>query len=55
MFSIMWMISADGVAEVLAAEVGIDFGGGKVFVAKHLLNGTKVGTVLHQFSGKAVT
>ena len=36
------------------AEMGIDLGSGKAFVAQHFLHGTEVGTILHQFCCETV-
>ena len=35
-------------------DMGVDFGGCDVFVAKHFLDDTKVGSVLYQMSGEGV-
>lgn len=50
----MGVIGADGVAQILAGEVGVYLGGGEAFVPQHLLHGTQVGPVLHQFGSKTV-
>ena len=51
----MGMEGGDGVAEGVAGEVGVDFGGGNAFVAKHLLHGAEVGSVFDQLGGEGVT
>ena len=51
----MRVIGLDGVAQGVTGEVGINLRGGDTFVSQHLLHGTEVGTVLHQFGGETVT
>ena len=53
-FPVVGVVGADGVAEVLGGEVGVDFGGDDAAVAEHFLHGTEVGTVLHEFGGEGV-
>ena len=40
---------------VLHGKLGIALGGGKAFVAEHLLNGTKVGAFLQHVSAEGMT
>ena len=51
---VVGMVGGNGVAECLAREVGVDFGGGYAFVTEHFLHSTEVGPVFDQFSGEAV-
>ena len=42
-------------AELVVGDVGVDLGGGNVGVAEHDLDGTDIGTVTEEISGKTVT
>ena len=54
-FLVVGVVRGDGVAEGVAGEMSVDFCGWDAFVAEHLLDGTEVGTVLHQLGGETVT
>ena len=53
-FGVMGVVGADGVAEGLATEVGVYFGGGERGMTQHLLHSPQVGSVLHQLGGKTM-
>ena len=48
------VVAEDFVAQAGAVDVDVDFGGGNVLVAEHLLNGAQVSTTLEQMCGKTV-
>ena len=48
------MVLHDFVAQAGAVDVDVDLGGGDALMAKHLLDGTQVGTALKQVSSKAM-
>ena len=48
------MVLDNGVSQVLNIEVGVDFGGSKVFVSEQLLDNAQVGAILQQMGGKGV-
>ena len=48
------MKKGDGTLDIVAVEVGVDFGGGDAFVAEHFLHGTEVGAALHEVGGERV-
>ena len=52
--AVVGVVGGDGVAEGLARDVGVDFGGGDGGVAEHLLHGAQVGAVVDQLGGEAV-
>ena len=48
------MVLDEGGAEEFAVDVGVDFGGGDGFVAKHFLDGAEVGTAFDEMGGEGV-
>ena len=48
------MEQGDGALDVVAVEMGIDFGGGDAFVPQHLLHGAEVGATFHKVRGERV-
>ena len=48
------MIVPDGVLEVTAVYMGIDFGSGDGFVSQHVLDRTQIGAAFDEVGGEAV-
>ena len=48
------MILGDIFLDIVAVEVGVDFGGDDALVAEHLLNGTQIGATIDEVGGERV-